>query len=165
MLDISQPSLRQTAINFLLAPPEERLLTLEKLGIARYHFLTKLQLQEGNINCVMRFLENPERVKFPMLKNADLSGLILDDSNFIRGNFTEANLQGCSLINADLIFANFTGADLRQANLTGATLNESIWHQTLVIDCCLGQGIGLTVWQRKDLQNRGARFITSSDDG
>ena len=61
-------------------------------------------------------------------------------------------------MNADLIFANFTKADLRNANLMGATLNETIWLNTLVDDCNFGQGIGLTEPQRQDLQMRGAKF-------
>ena len=76
----------------------------------------------------------------------------------IRGDLSEANLRASSLINADLIFANFTKADLRAANLSGATLNETIWTGTLVEQCKLGTGIGLTPEQRRDLKQRGAMF-------
>lgn len=119
---------RNSAIDFLEQNPQQRLQILQQIGIARYaDFLTQITLNEANIICVMRFLENPQRLKFPNLVGADLSGLVLDEVNFIRGNLTGANLQKTSLVDADLIFANFTQADLRNANLTGATLNETIW--------------------------------------
>lgn len=150
---------RNSAIDFLEQNPQQRLQILQQIGIARYaDFLTQITLNEANIICVMRFLENPQRLKFPNLVGTDLSGLVLDEVNFIRGNLSGANLQGSSLVNADLIFANFTQADLRNANLTGATLNETIWLGALVDGCNFGSGIGLTQMQRKDLQLRGASF-------
>lgn len=151
-------NLRQIAVQFLEQNPAQRLHTLKQLGIGRYNFLTQIKLNEANIICVMRFFQNPRQLKFPNLAGADLSDLILDEINLIRGNLTGANLQGSSLVNADLIFANFTKADLRKADVTGATLNETIWLDTLVDGCHFGSGIGLTQLQRQDLQLRGAKF-------
>lgn len=156
--------LRYSAIEFLEQIPEQRLLILQGLGIARYDFLTKIMLNEANIICVMRFLENPNKLKFPNLIGADLSGLVLDRVNLIRGNLLNANLQGTSLVNADLIFANFTSSNLSNADLRGATLNETIWLDADVNGCMFDKGIGLTDRQRKDLQIRGARFNASDDD-
>lgn len=148
-----------TCTQFLEQSPEQRLLVLRQLGLARYaDFLTKMPLTKANIDCVMRFFSHPSRVKFPNLKGADLSGLVLNGVNLIRGDLSGANLQGSSLINADLLFANFTGANLRTASLSGATLNETIWLDTLVEQCYFGAGIGLTQKQRTDLKLRGARF-------
>ncbi|MEH2167172.1 MAG: pentapeptide repeat-containing protein [Nostoc sp.] len=158
MLNMPTQDLRHTAIQFLEQSPSQRLQTLKQLGIARYDFLTKIQLNEANIICVMRFFKYPSQLKFPNLIGADLSGLILDGVNFIRGNLSEANLQGSSLVNADLLFVNFTKADLRNANLRGATLNETIWLETLVDNCQLGVGIGLNHLQRQDLELRKAIF-------
>jgi uncharacterized protein YjbI with pentapeptide repeats len=158
MLKLTDKNLRHNAIHFLEQTPEERLQILQKLGIARYEFLTKMRLNEANISCLMRFLQNPTQLKFPHLIKADLSNLILDEVNFIRGNLSRVNLQNSSLKNADLLFANFTDADLIKADLRGATLNETIWLNALVDECRFGEGIGLTISQRKDLQLRGARF-------
>ncbi|MEH2048884.1 pentapeptide repeat-containing protein [Nostoc sp.] len=158
MLNIPNQDLRHKAIQFLEQNPPQRLQVLKQMGIARYDFLTKIQLNEANIICMMRFLKYPSQLKFPNLIGADLSGLILDGVNFIRGNLSEANLQGSSLINADLLFVNFTKADLRNADLRGATLNETIWLETLVDKCEFGVGTGLDYLQRQDLQLRGARF-------
>ena len=158
MLDTSTQDLRYTAIQFLEQSPPQRLQILKQLGIARYDFLTQIQLNEVNIICIMRFFKYPSQLKFPNLMGADLSGLILDGINFIRGNLSEANLQGSSLINADLLFVNFTKADLRNADLRGATLNKTIWLETLVDKSEFGVGIGLNDLQRQDLQLRGARF-------
>ncbi|MBD2244485.1 pentapeptide repeat-containing protein [Nostoc sp. FACHB-888] len=158
MLNLPTQDLRHTAIQFLEQSSSQRLQILKQLGIARYDFLTKIRLNEANIICMMRFFQYPSQLKFPNLIGADLSGLILDGANFIRGNLSGANLQGTSLINADLLFANFTKADLRNADLRGATLNETIWLEALVDKCHLGVGTGLTQMQRQDLQLRGARF-------
>ncbi|MBN3885797.1 MULTISPECIES: pentapeptide repeat-containing protein [unclassified Nostoc] len=158
MLNISTQDLRYTAIHFLEQSPPQRLQILKQLGIARYEFLTKIRLNEANIICMIRFLKYPSQLKFPNLIGADLSGLILDGVNFIRGNLSGANLQCSSLVNADLLFANFTKADLRNADLRGTTLNETIWLETLVDKCQLGVGTGLNHLQRQDLQLRGAKF-------
>ncbi len=158
MLNIPTQDLRHTAIQFLEQSPSQRLQSLKQLGIARYDFLTKIELNEANIICIMRFFKYPSQLKFPNLMGADLSGLILDGVNFIRGNLSGANLQGSSLVNADLLFVNFTKADLRNADLRGATLNETIWLQTLVDKCQLGVGTGLNHLQRQDLQLRKAIF-------
>ncbi|MEH2336696.1 pentapeptide repeat-containing protein [Nostoc sp.] len=158
MLNLPIQDLRYTAIQFLEQSPPQRLQILNELGIARYEFLTKIRLNEANIICIMRFFKFPSQLKFPNLIGADLSSLILDGVNFIRGNLSGANLQGSSLVNADLLFANFTKADLRNANLRGATLNETIWLETLVDKCQLGVGTGLTQLQHQDLQLRGAIF-------
>lgn len=164
MLNIPTQNLRSRAIQFLEQSPQQRLENLKQLGIARYDFLTKIRLNEANIACVMRFFQNPTQLKFPNLIGADLSYLILDGVNFIRGNLSGANLQGTSLVNADLIFANFTNADLRNTNLNGATLNETIWLNALVEECEFGEGIGLTKVQRQDLQFSGARFKYLEED-
>lgn len=164
MLKYRTQNLRDTASQFLEKNPQNRLKVLQELGIARYEFLTKISLNEANIVCVMQFFQYPNRLKFPNLIGADLSGLTLDGVNFIRGNLSGANLQGSSLVNADLLFVNFTKSNLRNANLSGATLNQTIWLDALVDECQLGTGIGLTQLQRKDLQLRGARFNHSDDD-
>jgi uncharacterized protein YjbI with pentapeptide repeats len=158
MLNLPTQDLRHTAIEFLEQSSPQRLQILKQLGIARYDFLTKIQLNEANIICIMRFFKYPSQLKFPNLIGADLSGLILDGVNFIRGNLSGANLQGSSLVNADLLFVNFTKANLINADLRGATLNETIWLETLVDKCQLGVGTGLNDLQRQDLQLRGARF-------
>lgn len=148
-----------TCTQFLKQDHKQRLLTLKQLGLARYaDFLTQMPLTEANVACLMRFIKNPSRVKFPNLRGAELSGLVLDGVNFIRGDLSGANLRGSRLVNADLIFADFTGADLRNADLRGATLNETIWSDTLVEQCHFGTGIGLTHEQRRELQVRGAKF-------
>ncbi|MEC4815866.1 MAG: pentapeptide repeat-containing protein [Scytonema sp. PMC 1069.18] len=159
MLNSFSTDLRDRAIQFLAQDCQKRQQILRQLGISRYDFLTKMHLNEANITCVMRFFQNPNQLKFPNLMGADLSGLILDEVNFIRGNLLGANLQESSLLNADLIFANFTHANLRNANLCGATLNETTWLNALVDDCEFGHGIGLTMVQRQDLQLRGAKFF------
>ncbi|MFH7027588.1 MAG: pentapeptide repeat-containing protein [Heteroscytonema crispum UTEX LB 1556] len=164
MLKIQAQELRNHAIQFLEKNPQQRLQILKQLGIARYEFLTKIRINEANVSCVMQFLQNPTQLKFPNLIGADLSNLVLDEVNLIRGNLSEANLRGSSLLNADLLFANFTKADLRNANLTGATLNKTVWLDALIDECDFGEGIGLTQLQRKDLQLRGARFNSSEDD-
>lgn len=159
MQNSSTQNLYCTCTEFLKQSPQQRLLLLKQLGIARYaDFLTQMSLTEVNVACIVRFFRNPSRAKFPKLERAELSGLILDGVNFIRGNLTGANLRGSSLVNADLIFADFTAADLRNADLQGATLNETIWSDTLVDQCNFGTGIGLTHKQRRDLKVRGAVF-------
>jgi uncharacterized protein YjbI with pentapeptide repeats len=150
--------LQQTARAFLKQDETGRLQILREYGIARYTFLTKMQSNQTNIICVMRYLENPSKLKFPNLVGADLSGLILDGVTLIRGNLSHANLSNSSLMNADLLFANLTGTDLRSCNLEDATLNETIWQDALVTGCQLGGSIGLTSMQRQDLQMRGAVF-------
>lgn len=154
----STPDLQAICTDFLQQTALQRLVLLKQIGLARYDVLTKMRLTEANVACVMRFFKEPKLVKFPQLQGADLSDLILNNANFIRGKLENANLTGSSLMNADLIFANFTKANLTSADLTGATLNETIWVGTLVAGCKLGTGIGLTTAQRKDLDLRGAKF-------
>lgn len=158
MFDNITQDVRQITIEFLQKDSIVRSQILQEYGIARYTFLTKMQLNQANINCVMRYLENPSKLKFPNLVGADLSGLILDGVTLIRGNLSHANLSNSSLVNADLLFANLTGTDLRSCNLRGATLNETIWENALVTECHLDGSIGLTWAQRQDLQMRGAVF-------
>ncbi len=159
MLNVPTHALYSTCTQFLEQDAQQRLVLLKQLGIARYaDFLTQMPLSEANIACVMCFLRDPSRVKFPNLKGAELPGLVLDGVNFIRGNLSEANLRGSCLVDADLIFANFTRADLRNADLRGATLNETVWSGALVDQCHVGTGIGLTNEQRRDLKIRGALF-------
>ncbi len=156
MLNYSTQNLYHTCRQFLEQSPQQRLLTLNNLGLARYDFLTKIPLTEANVACVMRFFGDPKRAKFPNLRGADLSGLVLDGVNFIRGDLTGADLRGSRLLEADLIFANFTRADLRDADLRGATLNETVWMDALVEGCNFGAGIGLTDKQRTALKVGGA---------
>lgn len=164
MLHSSTSDLYSSCIQFLEQNPQQRLLVLKQLGLARYaDFLTQMPLSQANIRCVMGFFKNPSQVKFPNLKRADLSGLVLNNVNFIRGDLSGANLRLSRLLNADLIFANFTRTDLRAADLSGATLNETIWLNALVNQCHLGAGIGLTTAQRQDLNVRGAIFNCSNN--
>jgi uncharacterized protein YjbI with pentapeptide repeats len=158
MLNAPTQSLYRICTQFLEQTPQQRLLTLNNLGLGRYEFLTLLPLNEANIACVMRFFKEPSKAKFPNLRGAQLSGLILDKINLIRGDLTGADLRKSRLQDADLIFVNFTGADLRNADLRGATLNETIWSAALVEGCNFGDGIGLTEAQRLDLKACGALF-------
>ena len=74
-----------TCTQFLEQDHKQRLLTLKQLGLARYaDFLTQMPLTEANVACLMRFIKNPSRVKFPNLRGSELSGLILDSVNFIK---------------------------------------------------------------------------------
>lgn len=149
----------QIGRQFLLQSPQQRLTTLKQVGLARYaDFLTKMPLTEANVICVVRFFNNPSRAKFPNLQNVDLSGLVLNGVNFIRGDLSGANLSGSSLIDADLIFANFTNANLSNTNLQGATLNETVWNGAIVENCNFGIGIGITNQQRQELKFCGAIF-------
>jgi len=158
MLNSPIQNLYDTCAEFLKQTPQQRLLTLKNLGLARYDFLTQISLTEENIVCVMRFFREPSRVKFPNLRGADLSDLVLDGVNFIRGDLTGAKLKGSRLLEADLIFASLTGADLRDADLRGATLNETVWSGAVVEGCKFGTGIGLTNQQRTQLKAGGAVF-------
>jgi uncharacterized protein YjbI with pentapeptide repeats len=130
--------LQQTSIHFLEQSPKDRLLVLKKLGLARYATIfTQMPLTEANLACVMRFFQHPERVKFPDLRAVELAGLVLDGVNFIRGDLSGANLRGCRLHKADLVFAR---------------------SEALVEGCQLGLGIGLTERQRRELSAGGALF-------
>jgi uncharacterized protein YjbI with pentapeptide repeats len=150
-------NLQLTSTHFLEQNPRERLAILKRLGLARYAtFLTQMPLTESNIACVMRFFQNPDRVKFPDLRAVELAGLVLDGVNFIRGDLSGADLRGCRLHKADLVFARLVRTDLRDADLRGATLNETLWSGTLVEGCQLGRGIGLTEKQRQELSANGA---------
>ncbi len=152
-------NLYQISTDFLEQTPQNRLLILTEIGLARYaNFLTIMPLTEANIACTMRFFSTPSRAKFPNLKGADLSGLVLDGVNFIRGDLSGANFSNSSLVDADLIFANFTKANLSNANLQGATLNETIWNSAVVKNCKFGAGIGITNKQRQELISGGAIF-------
>lgn len=158
MLNSSTQELYYICKQFLHASGDDRLSQLQKLGLGRYTVLTQMHLNEANIICVMRFFQNPHRVKFPQLQGADLSGLALDGVNLIRGDLSGANLESSSLVDADLIFANFSSANLRNTNLIGATLNETIWKNAVVERCNFGNGIGLTPDQQQDLSQRGGQF-------
>ncbi len=154
-------NLYQISADFLENPPQKRLLILKEIGLARYaDFLTIMPLTEANIACIMRFFSSPSRAKFPNLQGAELSNLVLDKVNFIRGDLSGANLSNSSLIEADLIFANFTQANLSNANLQGATLNETVWNSAIVKNCNFGVGIGITNKQRQELMSRGAIFTS-----
>lgn len=117
-----------------------------------------MRSSEANVICVERFLGAPDRVKFPQMQGADLSGLRLDEVNLIRANLTGTNLRESSLRNANLLFAKAISADLRGADLRGATLSRTAWTETLVEGCHFGDGNGLTEIQMEELRGRGARF-------
>ncbi len=152
-------NLQQTSTYFLEQNPKDRLLVLKRLGLARYETIfTYMPLTEANLACVMRFFQHPDRVKFPDLRAVELAGLVLDGVNFIRGDLSGANLRGCRLHKADLVFARLVQTDLRDADLRGATLNETLWSGALVKGCQLGLGIGLTELQRRELSAGGAWF-------
>ena len=152
-------NLYQTSTSFLEQTPQKRLLILKEIGLGRYaEFLTIIPLTQANITCIMRFFSNPKKVKFPNLQGAELSGLVLDGVNFIRGDLSGANLSNSSLIDADLLFANFTQANLSNANLRGATLNETLWLGAVVKNCNFGSGIGVINQQRQELISCGAKF-------
>ncbi len=152
-------NLYQVSTDFLEQTPPKRLQILKEMGLARYaDFLTIMPLAEVNIACIMRFFSNPSRAKFPNLQGVELSNLVLDRVNFIRGDLSGANLSNSSLVDADLIFANFTKANLSNANLQGATLNETIWHDAIIKNCNFSIGIGITNKQRQELVTRGAMF-------
>lgn len=155
--------LEQRCRNFLQQTRQKRLEILQHLGLARYNFLTQIPLTNSNIACIRGFFARPEQTKFPQLQNTELSGLNLNEANFIRANLTGAKLVNTSLVNADLIFANFTAANLTDANLTGATLNQTIWQDTVVTNCQLGDGIGLSPRLKLDLLHRGAIFTDSEE--
>lgn len=143
---------------FLQQDPQARLHHLQTLGLARYApILTVMPLTEVNCTCVMRFLQDPARVKFPLLQGVELPGVNLDGVNLIRADLTEANLQGSSLRKADLLLAKLTRANLRQVCFEGATLHETSWDQAQVQDCDLGQGIGLTTAMIQTLRAAGAQ--------
>ncbi len=92
-------NLYQISTDFLEQTPQKRLLILKEMGLARYaDFLTIMPLTEANIACVMRFFGNPSKAKFPNLQGAELSGLVLDGVNFIRGDLSGANLSNSSFV-------------------------------------------------------------------
>lgn len=157
MPDPTTRDLYRVCADFLARDSADRLLMLRQLGLARYApILTQMRPGEQNIACVARFFQHPDRVKFPDLRGADLSGLVLDGVNFIRGDLSGANLRGSRLRGADLVFAQLTDADLSGADLSDATLNETRWSGARVEGCRLGAGVGLSATQRADLKARGA---------
>ncbi|MBW4664768.1 MAG: pentapeptide repeat-containing protein [Chroococcus sp. CMT-3BRIN-NPC107] len=152
-------NLYQISTEFLEQLPEKRLLILKEMGLARYaDFLTIMPVAEANIACIMRFFSSPSKAKFPNLQGTELSGLVLNRVNFIRGDLSGANLSNSSLVDADLIFANFAGANLSNTNLQGATLNETVWNSAILENCNFGTGIGITNKQRQELVSCGAIF-------
>jgi uncharacterized protein YjbI with pentapeptide repeats len=147
------------AEKFLKSSIEQRLFVLTEYGLLRYRkLLTQIQLSEDNISCVAQFLHYPSQIKFPQLMGADLRGLSLDGVNFIRANLMGANLTGCCFRDADLLFGNFSRSNLTDANLRGATLNETIWTQTIVYNCDFRGSIGLTLAQVQYLRSHGGIF-------
>ncbi|WP_287129661.1 pentapeptide repeat-containing protein [Candidatus Cyanaurora vandensis] len=160
-MDLPQ-DLKTRSQKFLQQSPHERLTQLRLVGLARYgDFLTQMPLTEANVRCVMGFLADPTRVKFPQLAGATLAGLDLTGVNFIRGDLRGADLRGSRLYRADLIFAYFDGADLTGADLTGATCHRTQWQGAQVVGCRFGAGVGLTPTQQADLQARGAVLTTA----
>jgi len=132
-------------IAFLAATPDDRRQWLSAIGLTRYAaFLISLTHSPSNLTCVARFLRDPDRVKFPDLRSADLANLDLTGVNLIRGQLNQANLCGTILRHADLIFANFSHADLTKADLRGATLNQTTWTAAIVQGCDLRGAKGLT---------------------
>ena len=148
-----------SAEEFLNADRDRRIHILDELGLSRYgELLLSIQTSTANLACVDRFLSAPERVKFPQMQGADLSGLRLDDVNLIRADLTGTNLRESSLRNANLLFSKAISADLRGADLRGATLSRTAWTETLVEGCHFGDGNGLTEMQMEALRGRGALF-------
>ncbi len=148
-LDLCQQFLSQSAT--------QRLETLQKMGLERYHqLLCHLAYTEANHRCLQHFLINPHQVKFPQLQGADLRGLNLQGMNLVRAKFNQAQLQSCCLRSADLIFGNFTGADLSNADLRSCTVHESQWDNAIVIHCDLRGAVGLTPPQQRLLRQQGA---------
>ena len=148
-----------TAEQFLNAERDRRRQVLDLLGLSRYgDILLPMQASATNVICVERFLRTPDRVKFPQLQGADLSGLKLDDVNLIRADLTGTSLRESRLRNANLLFATAIATDLRGANLNGATLSRMVWTGALVEDCYFGDGNGLTDKQMEELRGRGALF-------
>jgi uncharacterized protein YjbI with pentapeptide repeats len=138
-------------------PTQEQI--LRQLGLQRYsQLLCQLVATPGNLACVGRFLQHPDRQKFPQLQNTSLAHLDLSHTNLIRGNFTGADLQGCNLQQADIIFGNFTSTDLTSADLSGATLNETTWEGASVTNCRFTSTKGITPHQQQQLTDRGAIF-------
>jgi len=141
---------------FLAAIAIDRQRWLQAIGLGRYEFLTRLAPTEANAVCVARFLGQPDRVKFPNLRGADLSGLDLRAVNFIRAKLHAADLSGSDLRDADLLFADLSAADLTGADLRGAALDRTVWAGSGVRGCDLRHARGLTPNQRQDLAHRGA---------
>ena len=74
------------------------------------------------------------------------------EREFIRGDFTEANLSGASLIDAEIEFADFSGADLTEANLTGAYLVRTNFLGAYLNRAILNEAhIGVTAFVDNDL--------------
>lgn len=91
-------------------------------------------------------------LKTPLLVNADLTGLALENVNLCGANLSGANLSGCYLYDADfqganlrwanlsragLIGANFHRADLSGANLSQAYLAQSDLSNASLVETCL----------------------------
>ena len=63
MLNFSTQDHYITCTEFLEQSPQQRLLILKQLGLARYaDFLIQMPLNQANIACVMRFFSHPSRV-------------------------------------------------------------------------------------------------------
>jgi uncharacterized protein YjbI with pentapeptide repeats len=92
------------------------------------------------------------------MQGTNLVGLDLSNTNMIRANFTDANLQNCNLQGADIIFGNFTRANLTQANLQQCTLNETCWQESIVTGCILTNSKGILLDQQQILLTKGAIF-------
>lgn len=148
-----------TGNQFLSSSSDIRRQILDRLGLLRYaEFLLPLTLSDRNAICVERFLNAPDRVKFPQLQGADLSGLMLSEANLIRADLSGTNLRNAQLQNANLLFARAIAADFRGADLRGATFSCSNWTHALVEGCNFGCGNGLTAAQTRTLRERGALF-------
>jgi hypothetical protein len=138
----------------------QKVVTLRQYGLERYsQLLCQLPATPQNLRCLGKFFTQPDRMKFPQLQGTDLAGLDLRNTNMIRANFTEANLQNCDLQGADIIFGNFTRANLIRANLQGCTVNETCWTESIVTDCILSYNKGLLLSQQRLLLTRGAIFV------
>jgi uncharacterized protein YjbI with pentapeptide repeats len=159
MIAVTDRNDHLSAIQFLKSSSADRLVWLEDLGLLRYQqLLTQMMMSAENIDCVVRFLTDPSQIKFPQLMGAHLQGLNLSGVNFIRANLHGANLTGCCLQDADLLFGNFIRANLSGVNLRRATLNQTMWLDSIVHDCDFRGAIGLTAIQVSQLRSAGGIF-------
>lgn len=88
------------------------------------------------------------------LSGCDLSGSILDNTDFTFANLTNTNFSGASLSNSILSHSNLAGADLRGANLSNAQLlSAKITNAKLQGADLSGAKMRLTIFDGTDLEN------------
>jgi hypothetical protein len=99
-------------------------------NVARARTLTVLRALEDDVErktSVIRFLYEAQLIgkgnEIVVLRNADLSGVPMDNLNLSQISLQEANLSNANLLFADLSGANLLRADLSGADLRGAKLS------------------------------------------